>query len=116
MPLMPHNLLATFLKKSSSVARNIWKNRELVSEIPRGRRNRTKNILERALDVPKRGTIKPPNRGGAGEDGAIKQGVKRVALRQHSLREVGSGIKRKQTPFEGLPLCMVGWLEKKALW
>ena len=31
------------------------------------------------------GHKKPPNRGGTGEDGAIKQGEERVALRQHPL-------------------------------
>ena len=52
-PLTLPKILAKFSAKSRPVARNIWKNRELVSEIPRWRRNRTKNILEMGTKSPR---------------------------------------------------------------
>ena len=85
-PLMPHNLLAKFSAKSCPLPRNIWKNWELVSEIPRGRRNRTKNILERWYKCAKTGH---------------KEGGWRA---NETLARGWLSVKRKQTPFEGLPL------------
>ena len=59
MPLMPSEIRDKNMKKSYPVPRKSWKFRQMVSEIPRGRQNRTKKSLESGLNVPKWGTIKP---------------------------------------------------------
>lgn len=53
MPLTPTKIRTIFLEKSCPLPRNIWKFSELVSEIPRGRRNRTKKSLEMGIKSPR---------------------------------------------------------------